>query len=45
LNRHDLDATQQEKYLAFAHLAEGTMSEQDLANWIRKNLKPSDVGG
>jgi death-on-curing protein len=45
LNRHNLDAIQQEKYLAFAHLAEGTMSEQDLANWIRKNLKPVDVGG
>jgi death-on-curing protein len=34
LNGHDLDATQEEKYLAFAHLAEGRVSEQELAIWI-----------
>ncbi len=39
LNRHDLDASQEEKYLTFAHLAEGRISERDLASWIRKNLK------
>ncbi len=39
LNQHDLDASQEDKYLTFAHLAEGRMSEQNLANWIRKSLK------
>ena len=39
LNGHDLDATQEKKYLAFAHLAEGRVSEQELAAWIRKHSK------
>jgi death on curing protein len=38
LNGRDLDAPQEEKYLTFLRLAEGRLTEQDLAGWIRDHL-------
>lgn len=35
LNGADFEATQEEKYLTFLSLAEGTLSEGALAEWIR----------
>ena len=34
LNGADLAASQDEKYLTFLHLAQGTLTEEDLADWI-----------
>ena len=39
LNRVDLDATQDDKFLTFLTLAEGAISEEELADWIRKRIK------
>jgi death on curing protein len=41
LNGWDLDASQEEKYLTFLRLAEGGLTEQDLARWIREHLTGS----
>jgi death-on-curing protein len=38
LNGCNLDATQEEKYLTFLKLAEGNLSEESLADWIRQKL-------
>ena len=38
LNGRDLDASQEEKYLTFLRLAEGRLTEQALAAWIREYL-------
>jgi death-on-curing protein len=38
LNGRDLDASQEEKYLTFLRLAEGRLTEEDLAGWIREPL-------
>ena len=38
LNGTDLKATQEEKYIAFLRLAEGALSEEELAAWIREHL-------
>jgi len=38
VNGVDLDATQDEKYLTFLELAEGTLAEEELADWIRKRM-------
>jgi death-on-curing protein len=38
LNGRDLDASQEEKYLSFLRLAEGRLTEQALAAWIREHL-------
>jgi death-on-curing protein len=38
LNGLDLNASQEEKYLTFLQLAEGLLSEDDLAAWITRNL-------
>ncbi len=38
LNGFNLDATQEEKYLTFLKLAEGHLSEEELAEWIRQKL-------
>jgi len=38
LNNTDINATQEEKYLTFLQLAEGTLSEEALAEWIRSHL-------
>jgi death-on-curing protein len=38
LNGVDLEATQDEKYLTFLALAKGTLTEEQLAEWIRKRI-------
>ena len=38
LNGVDLDATQDDKFLTFVGLAEGSISEEELAVWIRKRI-------
>jgi death-on-curing protein len=43
LNGQDLLATQEEKFVAFLRLAEGLLSEPELADWIRQHLNdPGD---
>ena len=39
LNGVDLDATQDEKVLTFSTLAEGAISEEELADWIRERIQ------
>jgi death-on-curing protein len=39
LNGVDLNATQDEKYLTFLNLAEGGISEEELADWLRKRIQ------
>lgn len=38
LNGVDLEATQDDKVLSFLSLAEGAVSEEELADWIRKRI-------
>jgi len=38
LNGVDLEATQDDKVLTFLSLAEGAVSEEELADWIRKRI-------
>jgi len=38
LNGHDINASQAEKYSTTLQLAEGTLSERELADWIRRRL-------
>lgn len=38
LNGQDIEATPEEKYLTFLRLAEGRLSEPQLASWIRDHL-------
>jgi death-on-curing protein len=38
LNGFNIEATQEEKYLNFLKLAEGNLSEEELADWIRLRL-------
>lgn len=38
LNGVDLDATQDDKVLTFLSLAEGAVSKDELADWIRKRI-------
>jgi death-on-curing protein len=38
LNGYDINATREEKYLTFLSLAEGTLSEEELAAWIKLKL-------
>jgi death-on-curing protein len=40
LNGRDLKAPQEEKYRAMMDLAAGSLSEQQLADWIRARLTP-----
>ena len=42
LNGYDVDASQEEKYLTFLQLAEGVLSEEELADWFRRKLIRSD---
>lgn len=44
LNGFDFDAPPAETYIHFLGLAEGTVSEEELANWLRERLSPIDVG-
>ena len=39
LNGIDLNATQDDKFLTFLNLAEGAISEEELADWIRKRIQ------
>ena len=39
LNGSDIDASPQEKYVMLFKLAEGLLTEQKYADWIRKHLK------
>lgn len=41
LNGMTLDASPEEKYLTFLKLAEGSINEKDLADWLRANSKSS----
>ena len=38
VNGVDLGATQDDKFLTFVNLAEGAISEEELADWIRKRI-------
>ena len=38
LNGFNIDASQEEKYLTFLKLAEGSLSENELAEWFRQKL-------
>ncbi|MEK6281714.1 MAG: type II toxin-antitoxin system death-on-curing family toxin [Acidobacteriota bacterium] len=38
LNGVNLEANQDEKYLTFLRLAQGTLTEEQLADWIRKRI-------
>ncbi len=38
LNGVNLEASQDEKYLTFLQLAQGTLTEEQLADWIRKRI-------
>lgn len=37
-NGYDLKATQEEKYITFLSLADGSLSEDELVEWIRSHL-------
>ena len=39
INGSDFEASKQEKYNVFLSLAEGSLSEEQLAEWIREHLK------
>jgi death-on-curing protein len=41
LNGYELTASDTEFYEAFLHLADGTMSEEAMATWIRERLGPA----
>ena len=38
INGYQLTATPQDKYITFLNLAEGTFTEDDLAEWLRDRL-------
>lgn len=38
LNGVNLEATQDDKLFTFLHLADGSLTEEDLAEWIRKRI-------
>jgi death-on-curing protein len=42
LNGFSLSSSQEEKYEAFLGVADGTVSEDQLANWIRTRLTPAE---
>lgn len=39
INGADLDATQEDKYVTYLRLAEGRLSEEELAEWIHARIK------
>jgi death-on-curing protein len=41
LNGHDLVTPQGDKFLTFHRLSEGRLSEVELADWIRWNMRPA----
>jgi death on curing protein len=38
VNGFNIEATQEEKYLTFLKLAEGSLSQEELANWFEQKL-------
>lgn len=42
LNGFNLNASQEEKYLTFLKLAEGNLSEEELAEWISNKLSQNE---
>jgi death on curing protein len=40
LNGWDISASKEEVYFTFLHLADGTLSEEELAEWFRSHAKP-----
>lgn len=44
LNGHDINTSQEDKYLTFLQLAEGTLSEEELADWLHSHLEKVDYG-
>lgn len=44
LNEADYIATAEEKFLTFLKLAEGELSEEELANWLRDHIDLPDRG-
>ncbi len=42
LNGRHLDASREEKYLTFLRLAEGRLSESELAEWLREHTGSND---
>ncbi len=43
LNGEDLEATKEEKYLTVLRVADGSVSEEELADWMRSHLR-ADTG-
>jgi prophage maintenance system killer protein len=43
LNGEDLEATKEEKYLTFLRVADGSVSDEELADWIRSHSR-ADTG-
>ncbi len=43
LNDQDLDVSPAEKYLAFLRLADGSLGEDKLADWLCQHLRRSDT--
>ena len=41
-NGYRLDATGEDKYITFLSLAEGTLSEDELASWLRGHIRESE---
>ncbi len=39
LNGNDIQASKEEKYLTFLRAADGSLSEEELANWIRSHSR------
>jgi death-on-curing protein len=42
LNGFSLDASQRDKYLTFLALAEGSLSENELAGWLRERVREAE---
>lgn len=40
LNGRDVAASSEEKYITFLKLAEGSLNEDELADWLRRHLMP-----
>ena len=40
MNGWEIEASREETYFTFLHLAEGTLSEEELAGWFRSNAEP-----
>ena len=43
LNGEDLEATKEEKYLTFLRVADGSVSDEELSDWIRSHSR-ADTG-